>query len=163
MSKILGDQGEVFVADLLTAKGYSVRHIGGNYPVIDLEVEAVRPFRVSVKTSQSKRHVRMGTEKSVLQLRDDDFVFALMPISNSAPFRLVSGGYELLIVPGTRARIDALHIHRSWLAQASRSGAPRSPSAGVIVKEYSGRAEQREVWARWRRFEENWQALPSPK
>ncbi|QLQ12144.1 MAG: hypothetical protein HZY74_01035 [Brevundimonas sp.] len=43
MSKDIGDAGEALVASLLRKRGYRVREIGGNYPVIDLEVEEVGP------------------------------------------------------------------------------------------------------------------------
>jgi len=162
MSKAVGDEGEAFVAELLRGRGYTVHHIGGNYPVIDLEVQASRPFRVSVKTSLSRRHVRMGREASVVQLRQDDYVFALMPIAGSMMTVLQSGGYDLLIIPGDVAREDALHVHRGYLANPSRSGQPRTGGAGVMVKEYSGRPQQRQVWERWLDFREAWSRLPQP-
>lgn len=114
MSKVHGDMGEAFVANLLRARGYMVREIGGNFPVIDLEVEGARPFRVSVKTSMSKRHIRLGREASVAQLRDTDFLFALMPRTGDAGLDLGTGAYDLLIVPGAVAREDALHVHRTY-------------------------------------------------
>lgn len=161
MSKALGDAGELFVVELLRARGYAVAHIGGNYPVIDLEVDATRPFRVSVKTSQSKRHVRMGTEASISQLRDDDFLFALLPTSKTSVLRLAPGGYDLFIIPGLTARTDALHVHHTYLAEPGRSGSARSASAGVMVKEYSSRLPQREAWGRWVQFRESWSLLPA--
>ena len=163
MNKTAGDEGEAFVAQLLRARGYTVRHIGGNYPVIDLEVDASRPFRVSVKNSLSRRHVRMGREASILQLRDDDYMFALMPMADSAMIVLQpSGGYDLLIIPGHVAREDALYVHRSYLAGPSRSGQPRTGSAGVMIKEYSSRSQQRQVWERWLHYREAWDQLPPP-
>lgn len=161
MNKVHGDMGEAFVATLLRGRGYSVREIGGNYPVIDLEVEGAQRFRVSVKTSMSKRHVRLGREASVQQLRDTDFLFALMPKAGDAGLNLDAGAYDLLIVPGAVAREDALHVHRTYFETPTRSGGERKDTAGIIVKEYSGRPPQKEAWARWLRFNNGWSALPA--
>jgi hypothetical protein len=79
----------------------------------------------------------MGREASIQQLRRDDYVFALMPVAGSGMTVLRPGGYDLLVIPGYVAREDALHIHRSYLEGLSRSGQPRTGSAGVMVKEYS--------------------------
>lgn len=160
MSKDIGDAGEALVASLLRKRGYRVREIGGNYPVIDLEVEGSRPFRVSVKTSASKRHVRMGREASVAQLRNDDFVFAILPSPGGSTINLETGDFDLLILPGDMARTDALHVHRTYLAEPGRNGQARSPTAGIMVKEYSHRPPQVEAWARWKEQKDRWDALP---
>ena len=162
MNKRIGDEGEAFAAELLRLRGYRVREIGGNYPVIDLEVEGSSCFRVSVKTSASKRHVRMGREASVGQLRGDDFIFAFMPQLNASFIDLSAGKYDLLIIPGAMARQDALWVHKTYLANSSSSGGTLSGSAGVMVKSYSKRIQQREVWERWIRCLDNWSALPAP-
>jgi len=162
MSKIHGDMGEAFVANLLRMRGYSVREVGGNYPVIDLEVEGARPFRVSVKTSMSKRHVRLGRESSIAQLRDEDFVFALLPREGNAGLDLRPGAYDLLILPGATARDDALHVHRTYIETPTRSGLERSGTAGVMVKDYSSRPPQKAAWGRWLTFNHGWDALPPP-
>lgn len=160
LNKVLGDQGEAFAARLLRARGYKVREIGGNYPVIDLEVSGSEDFRVSVKTSRSKRHVRLGSESSVSQLLDTDFVFAFMPKAADHELELEDGQYDLWIVPGAIARKDALWVHRTYLEESSAAGKARSGTAGILVKSYSRRPPQREVWGRWECYLEKWSGLP---
>lgn len=160
MSKELGDRGEALAVQLLTKRGYQVNHVGGNYPVVDLLISCSRPFRVSVKTSGSKQHVRLGTEKSVSNLRDDDFLMAFLP-RPSGEFDLSNGVYRILIIPGLVARTDALHVHHRYLALRGSSGANHSGTAGIMVKGYSRRPDQVEAWKRWLTFEERWDLLPA--
>lgn len=159
MNKPLGDQGEATAARLLRERGYSVREIGGNFPVIDLIVTGESEFRVSVKTSASKQHVRMGRESSVARLLDQDFVFAFMP-ATALPLDLSSGIFRLFILPGRTARCDALHVHQTYLATRSRDGEDRTGVSGIIVKGYSRRPAQAETWKRWQFFENRWDLLP---
>ena len=161
MSKELGDWGEATAAQLLTKRGYQVDHLGGNYPVVDLLISGASPFRVSVKTSASKQHVRLGTEKSVSNLRDDDFVMAFLP-RGKEPLDLADAVYRLLILPGNVARDDALCVHRNYLAFSRSDGAGRTGNAGIIVKGYSRRLDQVETWKRWLTFEDRWDLLPAP-
>jgi hypothetical protein len=160
MSKELGDRGEALAAQLLTKRGYQVNHIGGNYPVVDLLISGSTPFRVSVKTSASKEHVRLGTEKSVSNLRDDDFLMAFLPRQHGK-LDLSTGVYRLLIMPAHVARDDALRVHRSYLALRASSGGSHSGNAGIMVKGYSRRPDQIEAWKRWLTFEERWDLLPA--
>ena len=162
-TKKLGEAGEAEVARVLRSRGYTVREIGGNYPVIDLEVDASRDFRISVKTSASKRHVRLGSTASISQLRDSDFVFAIMPQVGGEALSPELKDYDLWIIPGGVARADALWVHETYLALPSRTGAERSGSAGVLVKSYSSRPSQREVWERWARYAGAWSVLPPPR
>lgn len=157
MAHALGDAGEAVAVRLLEARGYSVQHIGGNFPVIDLMVDASTPFRVSVKTSGSKRHVRMGKETSIAQLRDDDFLFAFMPALGSGSIDFEAGRYELLILPGPVAREGGLYVHRTYLEGRSASG-----SFGVTVKSESRRAPQVETWRRFSAYRDRWELLPAP-
>lgn len=157
MAHALGDAGEVLATQLLEARGYPVRLIGGNYPVIDLEVHAQKPFRVSVKTSATKRHVRMGREASLAQLRDDDFMFAFMPPEGAAYIDIDAGRYELLILPGEVAREGGMFVHRTYLDGRDVSG-----SFGVTVKSESRRPPQVETWRRFVTFRDRWDLLPPP-
>lgn len=159
MNKALGDLGEAAVANLLRARGYAVQEIGGNFPVIDLVVSGAADFRVSVKTSALRQHVRMGRETSVTQLLDTDFVFAVMP-RGGASLDLADGVYSLLIIPGLVARTDAIRIHHAYLEAPSRDGGERTGSAGIIVKGYASR--HAEVWKRWAAYEGRWDLLPAP-
>jgi hypothetical protein len=161
MSKIIGDEGEQVVAKLLQDRGYSVRLIGGNYPVIDLEVDAERPFRVSVKTSASKRHVRMGSPNSLAQLRDDDFLIAILPKIGSGFIDLADNEFEVLIIPGDVARDGGLHVHETYLEEQKAKGKVASGSAGVLVKSYSRRLPQLETWAKFELCANRWDLLPS--
>jgi hypothetical protein len=160
VNTVVGNDGEAFVAALLRSRGYDVLEIGGNYPVIDLEVRGHSPFRVSVKTSVTKRHVRMGKETSVSPLLDSDFVFALMPKDGRAFLDLGSDDYDLMILPGEVARSGALEVHGAYLAEPGTDCEPRSGSAGVMVKGYSRRPAQTKVWRSWLNYIDAWSALP---
>lgn len=161
MNKELGDLGEKFSAKLLQERGFNVEHLGGNYPVVDLLVAGSSSFRVSVKTSLSKQHVRLGKEKSVSSLQNTDFVLAFLPpIGTLLDFD--SNAYRTLILPGMMARNDAIHVHRSYLAKKSNTGLDRSGNAGILIKGYSRRVEQVETWKRWMEFEDRWDILPNP-
>lgn len=157
MVHILGDLGEVFAKHLLEKRGYRVTHLGGNYPVIDLEVRASSDFRVSVKTSRSKRHVRMGRESSISQLGDDDFMFAFMPKVGAEDIDLDGGRYDLLILPGAVAREGGLFVHHAYLAGRASTG-----SFGVTVKGESRRAAQIKVWSEFQDYFDRWDLLPAP-
>lgn len=158
MVHILGDRGEVFAKHLLEKRGYQVTHLGGNYPVIDLEVRASSNFRVSVKTSSSKRHVRMGRESSIGQLGDDDFMFAFMPKVGAADIDFDQGLYDLLILPGAIAREGGLFVHHAYLA-----GRPSTGSFGVTVKGESRRAAQIKIWTEFQDYFDRWDLLPAPQ
>lgn len=157
MPSSLGEAGEVCAAQLLEARGYRVRHIGGNYPTIDLEVDASTPFRVSVKTSATKRHVRMGRQTSLAQLRDNDFLFAFMPPVGSGEINLDTGHYDLLILPGDVAREGGLYVHRTYVEGREATG-----SFGVTVKSESRRGPQVETWQRFVAYANRWDLLPAP-
>lgn len=159
MNKSVGDQGEAFVAELLRRRGYRVREVGGNFPTVDLFVDHPVEFRVSVKTSASRPHVRLGRETSLARLRDDDFVFAIFPKSD-VPFGLSEGGHRLLIIPGGVARDGGLEVHRAYLAGKSADGEKADGAAGVIVKGYSKKPLQQRVWANWLTYENGWHRLP---
>ena len=161
MNKRIGDAGEILAAKLLRDKGYNVEMIGGNYPVIDLIVRGQNEFRVSVKTSNMKHHVRLGRDTSLDQLRDDDFVFAFLPIEPDQEIGFSDGEYRVLIIPGKMVREDALAVHHAYLGSKSKSGVTRTGSAGVMVKGYSRKPIHMETWAKWMKFEARWELLPA--
>lgn len=159
MNKLVGDRGEAHVAELLRRRGYRVQEIGGNFPTVDLLVEHPVKFRVSVKTSASRPHVRLGREVSLARLRDEDFVFAIFP-RNGISFDLSEGCYRLLIIPGRVAREGGLEVHRAYLQNKSKDGGSVDGSAGVIVKGYSKKPLQQAVWTHWLTYEDCWESLP---
>ena len=161
MNKRIGDAGEILAAKLLRDKGYAVELIGGNYPVVDLIVHGQSDFRVSVKTSNKKHHVRLGRDTSLEQIRDDDFVFAFLPIEPDQEIGFSGGEYRLLIMPGQMVREDALAVHHAYLASKSTSGVSRTGSAGVMVKGYSNKPIHVQTWVKWMAFEDRWELLPA--
>lgn len=163
MNKRIGDAGEILAAKLLQDKGYTVDLIGGNYPVIDLVVRGKSEFRMSVKTSNKKHHVRLGRDTSLEQLRDDDFVFAFLPVEPDQEIGFFDGEYRLLIMPGKMVREDALAVHHAYLASKSNTGVSRTGSAGVIVKGYSKKPIHQTTWAKWMTYEGRWDVLPATK
>jgi hypothetical protein len=162
MNKVVGDAGEARVAALLRGRGYDVTEIGGNFPTIDLVVHGSSNFRVSVKTSASKRHVRLGTPKSVSALLDSDFVFAFMPKIGDPTIDLDGGRYDIWIVPGSIARADALWVHQTYLDVRVGEASSSSGNAGILVKSYSRRGPQVETWRRWEGYLDRWDVLPAP-
>ena len=161
MSKLIGDAGEVLAADLLGQRGYQVELIGGNYPVVDLIVRGKPEFRVSVKTSRTKYHVRLGRDTSLAQLRDNDFVFALLPTVPNGEIGFAPGKFRTLILPGRMVREDGLAIHNAYLQGKLKNGGTPSGSAGVMVKGYSRKPIHQQTWSKWMTFEDRWDLLPS--
>ncbi|WP_421791056.1 hypothetical protein [Hyphobacterium sp.] len=147
--------------DLLVSRGYRVALIGGNYPVIDLIATGREEFRVSVKTSRTKHHVRLGRDTSVEQLQDNDFVFAFLPAEPNTEIGFEVPHYRLLTIPGGIARNDALAIHREYLNGKTPSGDKRKNTAGVMVKGYSRKPIHVTTWARWLNYEDCWDLLPA--
>lgn len=163
MSKLIGDAGELLVEQLLKDKGYQPEQLPPNYPVVDLTVNASPPFRVSVKTSKAKHHVRLGRDTMLEQLPDNDFVFALMPRDPNGQIGFHTGQYRLLILPGDMVRNDGLAIHNAYLQGKLKSGGVPSGSAGVMVKGYSKKPIHQTTWTKWMTYENRWDLLPPAK
>jgi len=156
----LGEAGEHIVLTQLLQRGYAARHIGGNNPIFDIAVDGPNPFRVSVKTSGLRLHVRLGQLHMLRQLRDDDFVVALTPTADNQPFDPRPGRHLVFVAPGKVAREDGLRVSEAWLAGTTRDGRPRSASAGAILKFYKKSGPHPEVWTRWQTYQNNWTILP---
>jgi hypothetical protein len=155
VGKALGDDGERFAARLLRERGYEVNFLPTNYKSYDLQVRrGEREFLVSVKVSQHKQHVRLGSRSSVSALTEGHFVFAFLPAGKRA-VALQDGGYRLLIVPAEIARDDGLGIHDSYCAE---KGIDKSFS--VMVKGYSTHPRHTSVWPRWLTYSDAWRLLP---
>ncbi|MCA9232511.1 MAG: hypothetical protein KDA57_17815 [Planctomycetales bacterium] len=158
-TKKLGDEAEVYAARLLSERGYSPSLLPTNYPTFDIEVNGRVSFNVSVKASAEKQHVRLGARRSAKGLTAGSFVFAFMPVPGSKVLTLKKGGYRLLIVPGDIARDDAIALADSY---AIHRGIEGEYGYSLMVKGYSKRPHQVEVWARWAKYEEAWGQLPKP-
>jgi hypothetical protein len=83
-----------------------------------------------------------------------------MPANGSNDIQFIPGGYRLLIVPGEVAKIDSIALQRSYLTERGKD--PEAPYYSLMVKGYSRRDHQREVWARWAGYEDAWHLLPPP-
>jgi len=158
---MLGDAAELFAITLLEAHGYTAKQLRNNYPTYDIAVDGSCQFLISVKASSSKQHVRLGTRASAGRLEPDGFVFAFMPPDDRDNLILAEGGYKLLIVPGDVARDDSIALQRSYLAERGKD--PDSIYYSLMVKGYSRRQHQRDVWARWLRYENAWDLLPQAR
>lgn len=156
-SKDLGDAGELFAKQLLETKGYEVvllEDIRRNAPTYDLEVSrGGSNFKVSVKTSRSKQHVRMGQRRSVLRLTEGNFLFAFLPVDGHE-IEFEEGKYRLWIIPAVVAKDDGLRVHDKYWDD--RDG--DKDKFSVMVKGYGN--HHREIWGRWRSYEEAWNLLP---
>jgi len=162
MNRKLGKEGQEFAREILQKRGYRVMECSPSYKAVNLEVEGCdKSFRISVKTSRTRRHVRLGQVSSVECLRDDDFVFAFMPLEDGIEILFRDGEYDLWIIPGKKAREDGLRVHDSWMSEPKRDGTLRSTTFGVTVKGYSQRSIQKQVWDKWRlNFHQAWHLLP---
>lgn len=156
-SRALGDAAEAFAKKLLEARGYAASMLPTNSPTYDLEVAGNCRFYVSVKASRSRQHVRLGSLSTVQRLQEGSFVFAFMPIPGRGELMIPDGPYRLLIVPGAVARDDSIALHHSY--HAARGTDPIT-GYSLIVKGYSRRQHQRDVWARWAAYEDAWSLLP---
>lgn len=155
----LGDEGEEYACELLRARGWTTRRLGLSKLV---DIEASRDGRtvfISVKTSRTKQHARLGPLSIVRQFRDEHVYMILLPAEKLGAIQLSPGGYKLLIVPGRMAREDALYVTETYLSEPKRDGTRRKDTGSVMVKGYSTRPVQKEAWARWLMFQERWDIL----
>lgn len=154
-SRRLGELGERYAASLLAARGYSAELLPTNYPTYDIKASGHGcDFLVSVKVSQSRPHVRLGSRASVSRLSLGNFVFAFFPASGDID--LESGNYRLLILPAETVRADSLCIHDTYW---SNRGSPSQYS--VMVKGYD--LSHRAVWAQWNSLADAWHLLPEAR
>ena len=156
-SKDLGNRAESVAQLLLRERGYSADLHRINNPVYDLVVDASTRFNVSVKASRTRQHVRLGSLRSVEQLSDGNFVFAFMPSLGRKEISLSNGGYRLFIIPAAIARDDGIAVRDSYL---KHRGLDQSYSYSLMVKGYSKRSHQVQVWSRWAQYEGAWHLLP---
>ena len=159
-SKDLGDHAESVAQLLLHEHGYTADLHRINNPVYDISVEATRHFNVSVKASRTQQHVRLGSLKSVMQLSAGNFVFAFMPALGRKEISLADGGYRLFIIPAEIARDDGIAVRNSYL---ELKGKDQSYSYSLMVKGYTKREHQVQVWSQWAQYESAWHLLPPPK
>ena len=159
-AKILGNATEEFVVRLLSDRGYSASLLPTNYPTYDIHVVGTSEFFVSVKASASKQHVRLGSRRSVERLTSDSFVFALMPKPGKKELVLCEGGYRLLIIPGDVAKYDSIALSESYAAHRGIAG---EYGYSLMVKEYSKRQHQIEIWSKWAAYEDAWATIPLAK
>ena len=153
--KELGDSGEDHALDLLALRGYSAKKLRVNAPTYDLEVSnSAATFFVSVKVSREKQHVRLGARRSVVNLSQNNFVFAFLPEVGAELAEFHPSRYSLLILPAEMAKEDSLSIHDPyWLIKG------KDPNIfSVMVKGYG--SHHRSMWPRWLSFKDAWHLLP---
>ena len=159
-SKDLGDHAESTAQLLLHNRGYNADLLRINSPVYDLVVDAAIPFNVSVKASRTRQHVRLGSLRSVARLSAGNFVFAFLPLIGQREIALAEGRYRLFIIPADVARDDGIATRQSYL---QLRGLDEAYSYSLMVKGYSKREHQVQVWSRWAQYEDAWHLLPAPK
>jgi len=149
----LGDRGETFALQLLRGRGYSADLLPRNYPTYDIKAAGSKgEFYVSVKTSRTRQHVRLGTRDSVERLSPGNFVFAFLPLQG-AEIDLSSGRYRLLILPADMVKRDSLTIHDTYWAERERTN-----EYSVMVKGYD--SSHHATWERWGAFVDGWREVP---
>lgn len=154
-AKQLGDHGEDFTSDLLLSRGFSVQKLPVNAPTYDLVVtRGQTSFRVSVKVSRQKQHVRLGARKSVQGLEAGNFLFAYVPAPGGEIRSLGESAFTLLILPAELVREGSLAIHDKYWHDRQRD-----PSIfSVMVKGYDRHGGP--TWTAWQAYREAWHLLP---
>jgi hypothetical protein len=137
----IGRQAEILAASLLFQRGFAVRNLNEerfNNPLYDLvAVKNRNEIRVSVKCARAKRQLRLGSPQMLEKMADDCVVMAFLPIEKGKEIEFSSGGYEILIIPGSIARDEALDAHKHY-AQTH----PGSADHSVMVKDKIDRNER---------------------
>ena len=151
----LGDVGENLVLALLRARGYTGSLLPRNYPTYDIKVAMPDwEFSVSVKTSRTRQHVRLGTRDSVERLSAGNFVFALLRAGGDQ-IAFSENHYKLLILPAEMVKRDSLTIHDTYWAERESDR-----EYSVMVKGYD--SSHKQTWARWNEYSDAWHQMPSP-
>lgn len=154
-SKELGDEGESYACELLRSRGYTANLLRVNTKTYDIEAHSKdATFKVSVKVSRTKQHVRLGARKSVIGLSPGNYVFAFLPTQGGEIINPRTSPHALLIIPAELARDDSLAIHDQYWIEKDKD--PNIFS--VMVKGY-GR-HHREIWPRWLAHRDAWNILP---
>lgn len=139
----LGNEAEDLAEELLKDRDYQVVNLNKersqNYKTVDLEAgKAGERFRVSVKARSRKWHIALGQQRSLEQLRDDDWVVAFIPDEHGQLIDLPGGTYRTLVIPGGVAREKGLEMQRLYentpLKHGPRKGMTPSGNFGVVVK-----------------------------
>lgn len=162
----VGDQGEALVASLLASKGWTVANLNDerrNTPLHDLRAsKGDKSILISVKHARAKRHVRLGRPTMFRTLRDEDFVFIVLPRRGAGETNLVNGDFDLWIVPGS-ARHQALESHIHYYHNDLEVAFAQS---NMMIKDKvdtpGGRSKSGAVFHAWERaYKDAWHMLPS--
>ncbi len=161
--KEVGDAGERYALQLLLARGYRARLLRRNHHRVDIEVEAIRHFCISVKTSSTPNEVSVGRETTIANLADSDFMFAFLPFEKRDNLEMSAATHQLMILPAAMVREDVALINRVYRSTPKRDGTPKSTSGPSRVKFTKLSGAHPEVCARWLTYRDRWDILPPPK
>lgn len=150
--------GEKFVHQSLVRRGYRAELLRRNYPTYDIRTGSARgECMVSVKTSKSSQHVRLGKERAIEQLTRGNFVIALMPFDGQEEITIEPGKCRVLVIPAEVAKADGMKVTEEYYAESKT----RKRWGEVIVKGYSSKRSHPQVWAHWiAEFSDAWHLLP---
>jgi len=157
-NKELSDFTESFAKRLLEQRGYTVGILKTANQTYDLTVTGgTRSFLVSVTVSRNKQQVQLGDRPAVNRLGDGNFVFAFMS-ADDEDIQFTENSYRLLIIPSSVAKEDGLNVHDSY--SESRG---TEYNFSVMVKGYTKRQLEIDVWTRWQSYADAWDSLPPLK
>lgn len=130
----IGRRAEDLAVQLLKHRGFEARNLNDekrNYPLYDLHVErnGSQAF-VSVKCARAKRELKLGGATQLKNLSDKCIVMAFLPAKKDDEIKFDVDGYELLIIPGSVVRDEALAAHFHYAKTH-----PGSSNHSVMVKD----------------------------
>jgi hypothetical protein len=156
----IGHLGEKLAEGLMRELGWQVFNLNEthrrNHPVTDLVAyKNGRKVDISVKCSRT-RDIHLGKPESLEKLPDAAFVIVIMSPSRNEEISFKTGRYEVWLVPGKKAREEALEVHRHYWGYLE-------PKYAVMLKDKndtSPRTRSGEFFRSWcRRYKDAWHLL----
>jgi hypothetical protein len=83
-----------------------------------------------------------------------------MPAIGAREINFAADGFRLLIIPAEVAREDSMAVRKTYLEWKGYDS--ESYNYSLLVKGYSRREHQVEIWRTWTKFEHAWALLPKP-
>lgn len=151
----IGRQAEDLAAQLLKDRNFNVRNLNdekANYLLYDLVAECKGvEILVSVKCARAKRDFRLGRPSMLSKLHSESVIMVFLPVKKGEEIRFIAGGYDLLILPASIARDEALEAHFHYAKTH-----PGSADHSVMVKDKIDRSPSTRSGAVFKRWNERY-------